>query len=700
MLRKIYQVLVASNFAEFSSLRACLREHIDTCPVPPLRAVDLDDDRARHQTPLHVSMETARRSDILVLLVGREYGGCPPDEPKSYAHLEYEAAFSAGERVVILPYLYGWRSVEESWAAEDPRLASWCREIYANHTVRSFLPGTNQEMVVSSVRQDIQAAVFDQLNENQRRDLDTLDAVALTTDSGPSRAELERLTSTFAEDGAETISRDGDGRSSTEEALRAPARVAALEQRQQAFQALDLGERAVAVAHLRRALELIPLDSDTCYWLARLLVRSGRRQACHEAEDLGRRAAKVAQAEGRPLHLAASLLVASRAAARLDEHRRAIEGARSAVEAAGWYAEAHAELGTRLAEAGEFEEGFESISAAFFRHPSIALRVLRRETIFLQNPEQVRPYLAQLSQRVQTAVADVLRTEKAFARGSVADEASGGSATDQEAGEEDQLSSAGLLKQLSLARESVNRQMDYLKVRVRNVRSDFLHYQTAAAKAKSEAKALREKQAAVASALARKKPEVERVILAFSLGLALLFAASQGSWRALGTLVAIVLLANLGHLLYQGRALTIRRKELPRRQAAALEDLERSLRPEVEAAAERAREAAQDFQDAVRTFERAALRWSILSPTRGLATARAGDLLRLDPRSLPKNYTFRLCPDVLPPDLQKILEVPVEASDEGHHLFRVITRSGDSIDAACWACFSEVPSRTPLRPPG
>ena len=264
MPRDTFQVFLASNFEEFSSLRTLLRERIDGCAVLPLRCRDLDDGQPRHQRPLHVSLEAVDHSDVLVLFVGRRYGGCPPGETKSYAQLEYEAALDAGDRVVILPYLYGWDSIDAACAAEDERLASWCRALAVEHTLSAVPASVDSIAVADSVLRAIQAAVFDLLTEGQRRALDALDALDVTADGGPSRADLDRLdrlTSGFGDGEEDSISRDEEGVVSAEDALRAPARMAALEQRQQAFRALDLGERAVAVGHLRQALDLLPLDA-------------------------------------------------------------------------------------------------------------------------------------------------------------------------------------------------------------------------------------------------------------------------------------------------------------------------------------------------------------------------------------------------------------------------------------------------------
>src|SRR5690606_18771863 len=65
-------------------------------------------------------------------------------------------------------------------------------------------------------------------------------------------------------------------------ALLQPAAVAAREQRQEASRAIELQDYGVAVAHLRRAVELKPLDIKSNYWLAQLYIALGRKDRLAE----------------------------------------------------------------------------------------------------------------------------------------------------------------------------------------------------------------------------------------------------------------------------------------------------------------------------------------------------------------------------------------------------------------------------------
>ena len=379
------------------------------------------------------------------------------------------------------------------------------------------------------------------------------------------------------------------------------------------------------------------------------------------------------------------MLVTSLAASRLGENTCSIEAARKAVEIASWYAQAHAELGARLAEGGDFEAAFSAVSDAFFRHPTTALRVLRREPVFRRSPDCVDPYLANLGNRVREAVAGVLEIERFVREESLED---GESSALGEGPTEalHQLSGSGMLKLLSMARESVIRQVDLLKLRVDKMREDLERGWAAQAQAEAEIQALLERQTREAASLKAAKPRRSSWLEASALVLALLVAIWLKSPMTFVFLGALGVIGDLGYLANRRHRWRLDQVGLARRQRAQEEKLRQGVARIVEENSERHRLQVERYVAAIDRFEEATLRWAILSPTRGLGSAAPGDLLRLDGARPVDGYSLTLDSNPLPPSVREVV-LPAEDSSGRYRLYRIQERQGSSIRAARWACY-------------
>src|SRR6266404_1400386 len=97
------QVFLASRFDEFETLRTRLKERINNVRVPEVEVIDLNDNAAHCEPPLSRCYEGVDRAELVLLLVGREYGSNAVNHEYSYTHLEYKRALD--ESKMILPFL-------------------------------------------------------------------------------------------------------------------------------------------------------------------------------------------------------------------------------------------------------------------------------------------------------------------------------------------------------------------------------------------------------------------------------------------------------------------------------------------------------------------------------------------------------------------------------------------------------------------
>jgi hypothetical protein len=662
------EIFLASSFDEHRDLRSALRQRIDDHPILPLRAIDLDDRRARHRPPLRQSLEAARRSDVTVVLLGTTYGGCPPGAEHSYTHLEYREA-SAGGTGAVLVYLIGYEDAGAALAVRDPRIAAWCREILEDHTPAFFAAGTQPEAIVEAILLDVQAVVFLTLSEPERRALDAYE-IEDGQWEGPSRQELESLAERFE------LDRDPESRPrlgvAPEDPHLAPARTAAFEQQKEAFRALDLGERSIAALHLRRALDLVPLDQACNYWLARLLLTTGRRQDCREALSHALRASRLARTQDDRFNAALALLAASRAAGRLGDHDSAVAHANAAIENARWYAGCHLELAARQAERGDLAAAEESLEAGFFRHPPSALRALHREAGFRGHPAWSRRLREQLTARVETAMQRVLAEEERTA-----------DALGMPPPPALELAGRRILPLLAAARESVLRQVDMLRDLSLRARRRIGELRGELAARDRELADLEQEQGRQREHLATRRPGVRFEGFAAGFLLGLLAAAITQQFMPIPLAAIAGVGVDLLIATWRRRRFAAVGDALRSRQETARDLVNRDLARSRTQLDELARHLDEVLSDRLTALEGAAAVWAILSPTRGLGTARAGDLIRLNPDHLPEDYEIELDPLHLPPDLRDL--APIAPPPPGQRLFRMLRRNGDRIEVARWA---------------
>jgi len=698
---RTHEVFLASNFDEFGELRRRLRERIDDFRGVPLRAVALDDDLARPVPPGVHSLEAARRCDVMVLLVGRRYGGTPRGESASYAHLEHRAAVAAEPAPAVLPWLL--RLDDDAEAALPAELAAWRRELRQLHTV-GWLDGGDPELAVEEIFEAVLGTLFAALSSEERNRLKAAEAeddLGTWGDEsgegeGPDRQEMAFLESRpgAVRDGGG----DDDELAGPEDLLRHPARAAALEQRREALKAMQLGERSAAVLHFRRALEHRPLEVESSYWLAHLLSLTGRRADCQEALSLAERAVKVAGDQGRTLFAAAAHVLAARAAARLDDPDLCLDHARRGVDAAPWFAGAHLALAGAHARRGELDAAFQAAGDAFFRYPP-SLRQLRRDPALQRHPRALHAFEERLGQRLREAVEAILEVEAAALedlQGARGDE--GPRVAEARADVETLrggLDPMRLLDLVQAGRASARRGVGWLVRQAAWIRGWNVHHLGVlkAAGGESSDLVLRNREQLRGEAAARRPSFVPAatVLLPVVLTLFLLLSGWISDSRALSWFLPLVVAGfalDLAYFLH-------RRKSYRRR----LGDLETSLETTQASADATLRQAEADyekfrqgtgrhFQRRVLAFEEAALRWTILSPHGKLHGARPGERLRLGDEPPPG---VELDHHLLPPDLRDVLALDDVALPR-HRLYGVLSAAGSAtLRAARWACWFEPP---------
>lgn len=193
-------------------------------------------------------------------------------------------------------------------------------------------------------------------------------------------------------------------------AITQPAAVAALEQREEAQRALDIGQYGVAIKHLKRALEYKPLELISNYWLAQLYVALGRKEKAAEAMEMAVRAARIAERDDLPYRASAAYVIAARAAQLAGHPDEALAFAKQSVEAAPRFARSHIELARQYALRRENKAALSAIRQAFALYPR-SLREVFGNPVFRPMRKEIDSLVQQLKAKIARDVADLARVE-------------------------------------------------------------------------------------------------------------------------------------------------------------------------------------------------------------------------------------------------------------------------------------------------
>lgn len=275
-----HAVFLASRFTEFSALRRALRERLGAQDRRVgLLPIDLNDGAATHLPPLVESIDRLRRARFMILLLGENYGDAVEGQTKSYVNLEYEAALQTEGEIRVLAFGIGPSYAGGRIAySGDPRLAAFQRQVELNHTMGFFAGSECVDEQAEAIFQQLVYAVCD-LRSGPPHNEEALVEAGIEPDDLLEDEEVESLEHRYGNAGT---TRQESVRSAAD-ALAQPAELAAREQCREADKAIKLGVLRLARDHLRRAVELRPLDVEANYRLARLYIASGQRKYLTEA---------------------------------------------------------------------------------------------------------------------------------------------------------------------------------------------------------------------------------------------------------------------------------------------------------------------------------------------------------------------------------------------------------------------------------
>ncbi len=393
------QVFLASRFDEFHELRVALKSRINSLKVPAVEAIDLNDNAVDSEPPLSRCYEAVDRAELFLLLVGNTYGTSPEGYKESYTHLEYRRARRDGSKT-ILPFLIGnshHRNFEPRHY-NDSRLGAWVSEIRKSHTPSYQDENLDAEQLASNIFDEVLARLvelFWDVDDGYVED-DRDETSGLPEDSP---IKLEQLANS---------PRIANDKANSEQLLK----ILAANHAKEALAALNLSIPQVAIHHLRKAAELVPLDIVIGYWLARLLVATGRRKQCLEAQRIALLCARVAeeQENEHELEVMACRIIAVRASERLDELDLALEYAKAAHEDMPHHWMANLEYGRQLALAGNKNAALDKAGRAFWLRPDL-IRQIQRDVSYRALGKDFEQFRATLRQTVIQETEQISRVE-------------------------------------------------------------------------------------------------------------------------------------------------------------------------------------------------------------------------------------------------------------------------------------------------
>lgn len=366
------RIFLSSNFEEFANVRAELRRLLTECQVPHFRVADLAERRVSPLPPLELSLLEVGRSDVLVLLLGQQYGGCPRPGAPSYVESEYRAADEM-RSTYVLPFFVG-ADIHPPFDLSTP-LGRLREDIWKDHTVLAISPTPDAHITASRIFNQVRdrciEQAFEQLGASADIALGIEPELGTAEDLAVARADRHYLDEQARPGHAFAL------RAGRREDASTPRQMRAAECREGAASALEIGDRATATRLLHQALEEWPLDERAAYALAQLLVNTRRRREAREACALAVRAARLTEATGAAMESADAWVLASEAASLAGVEGDGLSMAKEACRVAPWYGAALVALASRSADCGDDASAVEAGIAAFEKYPPSIVHLSR-----------------------------------------------------------------------------------------------------------------------------------------------------------------------------------------------------------------------------------------------------------------------------------------------------------------------------------
>ncbi len=361
------EIFIASRFEEFKEIREKLNEKIKQYSF--IEAIDLNDNKASHRSPLADSLFHVRKSEIMLLLVGETYGTIPEGETKSYTHLEYEEAIQDSSNTRVLVFCigpsYSGKFINYS---NDTYLKSWQIQLENNHRLSKFGDETQVEMIAEKIMIMLLSSLYD-LNPTEELDFDQDKELYIEINQEDEENflfndEVAYLDSQQADIKGIDVLVNNDEHMDTAELLKIPAKLAALEQKKEAQKAIELQDYSTAIKHLRKAFEYISSDFESNYWLAKLYVVSAKKSLYFEIEEYLHRAAKIAQKENSYFRASHCYLLIAQAAMFSEKENEGLKYLELAEELTPSFARLHLEKAKFLLYFDHLEKGKNSLMQA------------------------------------------------------------------------------------------------------------------------------------------------------------------------------------------------------------------------------------------------------------------------------------------------------------------------------------------------
>lgn len=413
------EIFISSRFEEFSELRKELRQLINTYPVIPLEAVDLNDGMANQHPPIDRCIDAVLRSEVMILLVGETYGDPPKGEKLSYTHLEHKAALAEDSDTAIIPFCIG-QSYKSKLAtfSNDQRLAEWQKEIKERHTPAFYYSNESPEVLARIIFDSALKVLHEARSQEVKAQMAQFELEWDEEDAEVGNLSFDELTDLgrlFSdEENQEDEEKPKSYLEQVHEMVANPSKTAALEQQKDALVALDYGDRKGAIYHYKRSLEFDPWNFEICYGLSRLLVSSSDKPEIRDALKLARRAVKIADKSDDPekdTYISAAYVIAAQASAKLDDLDEGLKYSELACDFSPRFASAKAELACQYAHKGNTSKVIEIADDVFRMRYQTAIK-LDREPAIQALGQEYQDYRKKRLEKTRDAVRKIVESEE------------------------------------------------------------------------------------------------------------------------------------------------------------------------------------------------------------------------------------------------------------------------------------------------
>jgi hypothetical protein len=305
------EIFLSSRFAEFSELRAALKEQIQTWlgGAFELKVIDLNDELARSKPPRAVCAELVKRSDVVLLLLGDTYGACAPGMDISHTHLEYRAAKEAARQIPVIAAMLSDEPAQGDAAPEiEPRMQAFRKEVLDAMTP-TFLR-RDEPLAEQAFRlvKSLHVLLVEHL-ESQREGGIEADLTGSDDDSEDRPIHASHLYKLEAQKQQNSPEYEISKRLAYEIQPESKAAIEAHEQRLLADRARAMGETAMSLTHLTRSLHAVPLQPTVQYERAMMLAKPrASRKELQEAKAQLTQCERVFRRLSLPFWRSASLI--------------------------------------------------------------------------------------------------------------------------------------------------------------------------------------------------------------------------------------------------------------------------------------------------------------------------------------------------------------------------------------------------------